>query len=118
MRLTDRDYKIIKYIMDNNGATIEQLHKMFFPSYNVCSKRMKKLADNGAVKECLHPTLKRGWTGNLSYHTIKACDVPSGDPINDDVYPVTVKDVLLRSVQCYNIGNDSPVEWKYTFLKD
>lgn len=68
--------------------------------------------------ECLHPTLKRGWTGNLSYHTIKACDVPSGDPINDDVYPVTVKDVLLRSVQCYNIGNDSPVEWKYTFLKD
>lgn len=68
--------------------------------------------------EFLHPTLKRGWTGNLSYHTVKAYDIPSGDQINDDVYLVTVKDVLLRSVQCYNMSDDSPVEWKYTFLKD
>ena len=59
MRLTDRDYEIINFIMNNNGATIEQLHKMFFPSYNMCSKRMKKLADNGAIKECMHPTLNK-----------------------------------------------------------
>ena len=59
MRLTDRDYEIINFIMDNNGATIEQLHKMFFPSYNMCSKRMKKIADNGAIKECMHPILNK-----------------------------------------------------------
>lgn len=66
----------------------------------------------------LHPTLKRGWTGNLSYHTVKAYRLPSGESIDDDVSLVTVKDVLLRSVQCFTMSDGEPVEWKYTFLKD
>ena len=68
--------------------------------------------------ECLHPTLKRGWNGDLIYHTVRACDVPSGNPIDDDVNLVTIKDVLLRNVQCFRVGNGDLTEWKYVFLKD
>ena len=73
MRLTERDYQIIKFISDNNGATIEQLQLLFFPSYNMCSKRMKKLADNNMIKECIHPTLNKKVFYNKkipSYHLL------------------------------------------------
>ena len=68
--------------------------------------------------ECLHPTLKRGWKGDLIYHTTQAYDVPSGATIDEDLCLVTVKDVLLRNVQCFRVGDDNLVEWKYVFLKD
>lgn len=68
--------------------------------------------------ECLYPTLKRGWKGDMIYHTKKVYEVPSTEVIEDDINLVTVKDVLLRSVQCFRMSDGEPVEWKYTFLKD
>ena len=68
--------------------------------------------------ECIHPTLKRGWKGDMIYHTYKPYELPSANVIEDDVNLVTVKDVLLRSVQCFRMSEGEPIEWKYTFLKD
>ena len=68
--------------------------------------------------ECIHPTLKRGWKGDMIYHTKKVYEVPSTEVIEDDINLVTVKDVLLRSVQCFRVSEDEHIEWKYTFLKD
>lgn len=68
--------------------------------------------------ECIHPTLKRGWKGDMIYHTYKAYEFPSANIIEEGVNLVTVKDVLLRSVQCFRVSDDEPIEWKYTFLKD
>lgn len=68
--------------------------------------------------ECIHPTLKRGWHGDMIYHTYRPYEMPSANIIDGDVNLVTVKDVLLRSVQCFRVSDDEPIEWKYTFLKD
>ena len=68
--------------------------------------------------ECIHSTLKRGWKGDMIYHTRKAYEMLSANMVEDDVNLVTVKDVLLRSVQCFRVSADEPIEWKYTFLKD
>ena len=68
--------------------------------------------------ECIHPALKRGWYGDIIYHTYKPYEIPSTNIIDGDVGLVTVKDVLLRSVQCFSMNADAPIEWKYTFLKD
>lgn len=66
----------------------------------------------------LHPSLKRGWVGDIVYCTRKALDARSGNFINDIVELGAVKNVLLRSVQCFNMCDDEPTEWKYVFLKD
>lgn len=68
--------------------------------------------------ECIHPTLKRGWKGDMIYHTKKVYEVPSTEVVEDDINLITVKDVLLRSVQCFRMIDGEPVEWKYVFLKD
>ena len=66
----------------------------------------------------LHPSLKRGWVGDIIYFTHKAFDATSGKCVDDMVELLTIKDVLLRSVQCFTMSDDEPTEWKYTFLKD
>jgi hypothetical protein len=67
--------------------------------------------------ECLHPSLKRGWTGDIIYFAHKAYDALTASPIEERVELTTTQDVLLRSVQCFNMQHDAPTEWKYTFLK-
>ena len=57
MKLTDRDIKIINFINDNTGATIEQLQELFFPSYDVAANRLKILSDNKFLKVQVHPIL-------------------------------------------------------------
>lgn len=69
MKLTDRDIEIINFITDNQGATIEQLHELYFPSYSMAAKRLKLLEDNKFLKSAIHPIL-----GKKTYYLKK---VPS-----------------------------------------
>ena len=67
-----------------------------------------------------HPLLKRGWVGDLTYHCYKGHMTSGGSKIDnkvDNVDLMTIKDVLLRNVQCYKVTSDAMTEWKYKFLK-
>ena len=78
MKLTDRDIKIIEYITEVKGATISQIQLLFFPSYNMCGKRLKILVDNGYLKMKVHPILWKNvyYTKSLpSYHTLVVNEV-------------------------------------------
>lgn len=78
MKLTDRDIKIINFINDNTGATIEQLQELFFPSYDMAAKRLKKLLDNKFIKVQVHPILgkKVYYIKKLpSFHSLVITDI-------------------------------------------
>lgn len=78
MKLTDRDFKIIDFIEKNKGATIEQIQKIFFPSYDVAANRLKIMADNKHLKVAIHPTLgkKVYYIHKLpSYHALIINDI-------------------------------------------
>jgi hypothetical protein len=64
-----------------------------------------------------NPLLKRGWVGDLTYHCHKGYIVHCGDEVEDKEL-MTIKDVLLRSVQCYKTSEHEATQWKYTFLKN
>ena len=73
MRLTSRDIKIIEYIDVFQGGTIEQIKLLFFPSYDMCKKRLKILKDNKFLKADKHPVLNKLVYYNKkmpSYHTL------------------------------------------------
>lgn len=73
MRLTSRDIKIIEYIDVFQGGTIEQIKLLFFPSYDMCKKRLKILKDNKFLKVAKHPILNKLVYYNKkmpSYHTL------------------------------------------------
>lgn len=57
MKLTNRDIDIINFIEKNQGATIEQIQKLFFPSYDVAANRLKILNNNKFLKVQVHPVL-------------------------------------------------------------
>lgn len=59
MRLTNRDIKIINFIDNYKGATIEQIRILFFPSYDMAKKRLKILRDNNYIKCVIHPVLNK-----------------------------------------------------------
>lgn len=78
MKLTDRDINIINFIKENQGATIEQLQKLFFPSYDMTAKRLKLLAENKFLKVQVHPTLgkKVYYLKKLpSFHSLVITDI-------------------------------------------
>ena len=78
MKLTDRDINIINFIEKNQGATIKQIHKLYFPSYDVAADRLKKLSDSKFIKVQLHPILgkKVYYFKKLpSFHTLIITDV-------------------------------------------
>ncbi|HBJ1646014.1 TPA: hypothetical protein LA462_000468 [Clostridium botulinum] len=78
MKLTDRDIDLIKFLEENTGATIEQLQLLFFTSYSMAAKRLKKLSDNKYIKVSIHPTLgKKVYYKNKipSFHTLVITDV-------------------------------------------
>lgn len=73
MRLTNRDIKIIEYVDVFQGGTIEQIKLLFFPSYDMCKKRLKILKDNKFLKADKHPVLNKLVYYNKkmpSYHTL------------------------------------------------
>lgn len=78
MKLTDRDTKIINFINECGGATIEQIQKLFFPSYDMSANRLKILADNKFLKVKVHPILgkKVYYTKKMpSFHTLVITDI-------------------------------------------
>mgnify|MGYP000863683400 CR=1 FL=1 len=78
MKLTNRDAKIINFIENNKGATIVQLQKIFFPSYDMAAKRLKKLENNKLIKSQIQPTLgkKVYYLSKLpSFHSLVITDV-------------------------------------------
>lgn len=78
MKLTRRDSQIIEFISNNKGATIEQLEKLFFPSYISCSKRLKILCDNEFIKVGIQPVIgKKVYYDNKipSYHSLIFTDL-------------------------------------------
>lgn len=78
MKLTNRDIKIINFIENNQGGTIEQLQQLFFPSYSMTAKRLKLLEDNKFLKAQVHPILgkKVYYSKKLpSFHSIVITDV-------------------------------------------
>ena len=66
----------------------------------------------------LHPSLKRGWVGDMIYLTHKAYNLETYEPIEGESELMTTPNVLLRSVQQFMMHDDEPTEWKYVFLKD
>lgn len=86
MNLTERDTKIINYIESVKGATIEQIYKLYFPSYTRASVRLKQLSDYGFLKSKLHPTI-----GKIVYYTDK---IPS-------FHDLIVNDILIALNRLY-----------------
>ena len=67
--------------------------------------------------EFFNPMLKRGWVGDLTYYCHRGYIVHSCDEV-EDVELITIKDVLLRSVQCYKATEREATQWRYVFLKN
>lgn len=78
MKLTNRDVDITNFIEKNQGATIEQIQKLFFPGYVVAANRLKILRDNKFIKVQVHPVLgkKVYYLKKLpSFHSLVITDV-------------------------------------------
>lgn len=87
-------------------------------SFEMLSYEIEELGDEITVYSTFfNPLLKRGWVGDLTYHCHKGYIVHCGDEVEDKEL-MTIKDVLLRNVQCYKATEHEPTMWRYTFLKD
>lgn len=98
MKLTDRDIEIINFITVNQGATIEQLQELFFPSYSMTAKRLKLLEDNKFLKSCVHPVL-----GKKIYYLKK---VPSFHSLVISDIAIHFKDKIKFMEREYKIKNN------------
>ena len=87
-------------------------------NFEMLSYEIEELGDEITVYSTFfNPLLQRGWVGDLTYHCHKGYIVHSCDEVEDKEL-MTIKDVLLRSVQCYKATEREATMWKYTFLKD
>ena len=87
-------------------------------SFEMLSYEIEELGDEITVYSTFfNPLLKRGWVGDLTYHCHKGYIVHCGDEVEDKEL-MTIKDVLLRNVQCYKATEREATMWKYIFLKD
>ena len=87
-------------------------------SFEMLSYEIEELGDEITVYSTFfNPLLKRGWVGDLTYHCHRGYIVHSSDEVEDKEL-MTIKDVLLRNVQCYKATEHEATTWKYTFLKD
>jgi hypothetical protein len=66
---------------------------------------------------CRHPNLKRGWVGDLIYRCVRGVNMPDCTEVKN-IEVDCIKDVLLRHIQCFSVGDDEATTWKYVFLKD
>lgn len=109
MKLTDRDVKIINFVEANQGATIEQLQKLFFPSYDVAANRLKILADNKFLKVKVHPTLgkKVYYLKKIpSFHSLVITEVTIllGDKIKFMQREYKIKNNFVDCIFILNLG--------------
>jgi len=98
MKLTNRDIELINFIEKNQGATIEQVQKLFFPGYRVAANRLKILSSNKFIKVQVHPIL-----GKKVYY-IKKLPSYHGLIIND--VAILLKDKLDFMQREYKIKNN------------
>ncbi|SHF15837.1 hypothetical protein [Caloramator proteoclasticus] len=98
MKLTDRDTKIINFINECGGATIEQIQKLFFPSYDMSANRLKILVDNKFLKVKIHPIL-----GKKVYYTKK---MPSFHSLCITDIMIQLKDEIKFMQREYKIKNN------------
>lgn len=78
MRLMIRDVEIINFIEKTGGATIQQISKLFFPSYDMAKKRLKKLELMKELKSEIQPILgkKVYYIKKIpSYHRLIVTDI-------------------------------------------
>ena len=86
--------------------------------FEMLSYDIEELGDEITVYSTFfNPLLRRGWVGDLTYHCHIGYIVHSCDEVEDKDL-MTIKDVLLRNVQCYKATEREATIWKYTFLKD
>lgn len=87
-------------------------------NFEMLATEIEESEESVEVYSCFfNPLLKRGWVGDLTYHCHKGYIVHSCDEVEDKAL-MTIKDVLLRNVQCYKASEHEAAMWKYTFLKD
>jgi hypothetical protein len=98
MRLTNRDIEIINFIETNTGATIEQMQKLYFPTYDVAANRLKVLADNKFLKVQVHPVL-----GKKVYYIRK---LPSYHALIITNISILLKDKVKFMQREYKIKNN------------
>jgi hypothetical protein len=99
-------------------ASMDVMLKNEKDNFEMLSYEIEELCDEITVYSTFfNPRLKRGWVGDLTYYCHRGYIVHSIDEVEDKEL-MTIKDVLLRNVQCYKATENEPVTWKYTFLKD
>ena len=87
-------------------------------NFEMLSYEIEELGDEITVYSTFfNPLLKRGWVGDLTYHCHRGYIVHNSDEVEDKDL-MTIKDVLLRNVQCYKATEHEATMWRYTFLKD
>ena len=98
-------------------ANLDVMLKNEKNSFEMLSYEIEELGDEITVYSVFfNPLLKRGWVGDLTYYCHKGYIVHSDHEVEDKEL-MTIKDVLLRNVQCYKSTDREATEWKYTFLK-
>ena len=99
-------------------ANLDVILKNEKNSFEMLAYEIEELGDEITVYSTFfNPLLKRGWVGNLTYHCHRGYIVHISDEVEDKDL-MTIKDVLLRNVQCYKATEHEATMWRYTFLKD
>lgn len=99
-------------------ANLDVMLKNEKNSFEMLSCEIEELGDEITVYTTFfNSLLKRGWVGDLTYHCYKGYIVHSCNEVEDKDL-MTIKDVLLRNVQCYKASEHEATIWRYTFLKD
>lgn len=96
MLLTSRDIEVVNFVESVGGATIEQIQMLFFPSYDMAKKRLKKLEDNKFLKGAIHPVL-----GKKTYYTKK---IPSFHRLEVTTIEVLMRGKYKLSEREYNVN--------------
>lgn len=97
MRLTTRDIEVIEFIRKSQGATIDQVQKMFFKSYDTAKRRLKALEKMKELKSDIQPIL-----GKKVYFIKK---IPSYHRLIGTDIKLAFKDHLVKFKRNYDIEN-------------
>jgi len=98
MNLTTRDIDIINFMEKNQGATIDQIQKLFFPGYFSAANRLRMLNNNKFIKAQIHPIL-----GKKVYYLKK---IPSYHSLVINDVAILLKDKLDFMQREYKIKNN------------
>lgn len=96
MKITKRDIDIITFIETYQGATIEQIQQLFFPSYATSKNRLKILSDNNYLRAAKHPILNK-----LVYFKDK---LPSYHTIIINQVQILLKDRIIEFKREFKVG--------------